>query len=337
MKTFHAFRSVAVLAMTVFFLGSCNTNDVKPQTFSIYLDYWNTSGKTPEIKFDDIKTSKEIKIDFTKTFGGEALGTNLSNVIIDNFRIIDAGSNNYNIESITAYEFRKDINDWKKDVEFTMSFGQSEDISVVLVLDRSESLGKDFASVQTYAIDFIEKVFTDRKVVKMGIVDFADDIKLFPLTTDKEALKTYVKGLKQGKFTNLYQSIDAGIDMLLGSKSQSRVLFTFTDGTDNMAPPNVNPDYLLSRIKSDKNAYKITSFFIGLNGNGDVDTPVLTKLASNGGTASFPTSVAQLKEVFAKFSKVISNVYNLTYTRNQQVINRSSPAKLKFEIATVSK
>ncbi len=336
MKTLKAFRFLSVWAITLL-LASCKSSDVNPANYTIFLDYWNTTGKSPEVKFDDLKTSREIKIDFTKTFGGEAVGTNLSNVTIDNFRIVDANANNYNIESITAYEYRKDINDWKKDVEFTMAYGQSEDISVVLVLDRSESLGADFATVQSYAVDFIDKIFTDRKVVKMGIVDFADDVKTFPLSTDKEALKKYVRGLKQGKFTALYQAVDAGVDMLLGSKSQSRVLFAFTDGTDNMAPPSVNPDYLLGRIKSDKNSYKITSFFIGLNGNGDVDKPVLTKLASNGGTASFPTTVKELKDVFLRFGKVISNVYNLTYTRNQQVISRTSPAKLKFEIRTSAK
>lgn len=131
--------------------------------------------------------------------------------------------------------------------------------------------------------------------------------------------------MKQGKFTALYQSIDAGIDMLMDSKSQSRVLFTFTDGTDNMAPPSVNADYLLNRIKNDKNSYKITSFFIGLNGNGGVDQAVLTKLASNGGSVSFPENVKELKEVFTKFGKVISNVYNLEYIRNQQIISKADP------------
>ncbi|MBK6979197.1 MAG: VWA domain-containing protein [Cytophagaceae bacterium] len=317
-------------------LISCGGNDVNPEnTFQIYLDFWNTTGKNPEVKFDEKNTSREIKIDFSKTFGGETQGSTLTKVIIDNFRIIDASNTNYNIESITAYEYKNDTKDWKKDVEFTMSFSQSEDISVVLVLDRSESLGADFETIKTYAIDFIEKIFTERKVVKMGIVDFADTINQYPLTTDKEALKNYVKGLKQGKFTALYQSIDAGIDMLMDSKSQSRVLFTFTDGTDNMAPPSVNADYLLNRIKNVKNSYKITSFFFGLNGNGGVDQAVLTKLASNGGSVSFPENVKELKEVFTKFGKVIFNVYNLEYIRNQQIISKADPRKLRFEIRTL--
>lgn len=318
-----------------FTLLSCGGSSVKPKSpsFDIYLDFWNTSGSSPEVRFDETKTSREIKIDFSKTFGGFSEGQTLTKVIIDNFRIIDNQNNNYNIESIDAYEFRKDINDWKKDVEFTMAFSQSEDISVVLVLDRSESLGKDFEVIKQYAVDFVEKIFTERKVVKMGIVDFADDIKVYPLSSNKEELKNYIKGLKQGKFTALYNAMDQGIDLLLSSKSQSRVLFTFTDGTDNMAPPTVNADYLVNKIKSDKNSYKISSFCIGLNGNGGVDKTVLNKLAV-GGSASFPETIKELKTVFEKFGRVISNVYNLTYTRNQQMINRNSPAKLRFEIKT---
>jgi Ca-activated chloride channel family protein len=333
LKIAFLFKCVVI---SVFLLSSCNSRDINPKgaNFEIYLDFWNTTGRNPEVRFDELKTSREIKIDFSKTFGGETVGSTFTKVIIDNFRIIDQYSNNYNIESIDAYEFRKDINDWKQDVEFTMDFSQSEDISVVLVLDRSESLGKDFELIKTYAADFIEKIFTERKVVKMGIVDFADTVNEFPLSTNKEELKSYVKNLKQGKFTALYNAVDQGIDMLMGSKSQSRVLFTFTDGTDNMAPPTINQDYLNNKIKSDKNSYKITSFFIGLNGNGGVDKPVLTRLASNGGTASFPETVKELKGVFEKFGRVISNVYNLTYLRNQQQIARTSPAKLKFVIKT---
>ena len=335
MKFKTAFLAV-VLVTTSFLLNSCGGTNVSPnsKTFEIYLDFWNTTGKSPEVRFDDKQTSREIKIDFTKDFGGFAEGTSFTKVVIDNFRIVDNLSNNYNIEKITAYEFRKDINEWKNDTEFTMDFSQSEDISVVMVLDRSKSLGSDFETIKTYASDFVEKVFTDRKTVKMGIVDFADQVNSTPLTDKKETLKSYISGLKAGDFTNLYSAIDTGIEMLQSSKSQSRVLIVFTDGTDNMAPVGVNVDYLVNKIKADKNSYKINSFAIGFQGNGGVDENVLNKLVSNGGIANYPRDVKSLKEVFEKFSKVISNVYNLTYLRNQQVIARTNPAKLKFVIST---
>ncbi len=330
------FSVLSVCTLVVFsLLVSCNgSNNPSPKgkNFEIYLDFWNTTGRTPEVRFDELKTSREIKIDFSKTFAGRAQGSTFTEVIIDNFRIIDGQSNNYNIEKITAFEFRDNINDWKEDVEFTMDFGQSDDISVVMVLDRSESLGEDFKNVQTYATNFVEKIFAERANVKMGIVDFADDIKSLPITANKEGIKTYINGLQQGRFTTLYEAMDIGIDLLQDDDAQSKVLIVFTDGTDNNSKFSITPDFLLGKIRGDQNTYKVSTFTIGLDGKGGIDRPVLQKLASNGGVAEFPQNVNQLEEVFDKFGKVISNVYNLTYTRNQQAIPRNQPAKLKFVI-----
>lgn len=305
--------------------------------FEIYLDFWNTTGRTPEIRFDEMKTSREIKIDFTKTFEGVAEGTSFTKVIIDNFRIVDAATNNYNIKNIDAYEYRDDIKDWKKDVEFTMTHGQSDDISVVLVLDKSNSLGTDFAKIQMFATSFIDKTFAERKNVKIGVVDFADKVDAYPLTNDAAALKNYIMASKQGQFTTLYGATDTAISMLQDDKAQSKVMIIFTDGTDNNSAATITPDYLLTRIKSDKNTYKISSFTIGLEGKGGIDQPVLAKLATNGGISQFPKNVAELEAVFDKFSKVISNVYNLQYLRNQQIIPRTKPAKLKFVIEVEQK
>lgn len=334
------FSSLSVATLFIFtLLVSCNgSKDPSPngRSFEIYLDFWNTTGRSPEVRFDELKTSREIKIDFSKTFEGQAQGSNFTKVIIDNFRIIDDKSNNYNIGKITAFEFRDNINDWKEDVEFTMDYGQSDDISVVLVLDRSESLGNDFKNVQTYATNFVDKIFSERKNVKMGIVDFADEIDSYPITANKESIKSYIGGLQQGKFTTLYEAMDIGIDLLQRDNAQSKVLIVFTDGTDNNSDFKVTPDYLLNKIRGDKNAYKVSTFTIGLDGKGGIDRPVLQKLASNGGVSEFPQNVNQLEQVFEKFGKVISNVYNLTYTRNQQAIPRNQPAKLKFVIQTVN-
>lgn len=336
MKLKTAFLAV-VLATTSFLLNSCGGNNVSPnsKTFEIYLDFWNTTGKSPEIRFDDKQTSREVKIDFTKDFGGYAEGTSFTKVVIDNFRIVDNLSNNYSLDGeIKAYEFRKDINEWKEDLEFKVDHSVSEDISVVMVLDKSKSLGEDFETIKTYANNFVDKVFAERKSVKIGIVDFADQVNSTPITDQKEVLKSYISGLKAGDFTNLYSAIDTGIEMLQSSKSQSRVLIVFTDGTDNMAPVGVNIDYLVNKIKADRNSYKINSFAIGFQGKGGVDEAVLNKLVSNGGIANYPKDIKELKNVFEKFSRVISNVYNLTYRRNQQVISRTAPAKLKFVIPT---
>lgn len=323
------------LLLSVVIFG-CDSNEPGAgNSFQIYLDFWNTTGRNPEIRFDEMKTSKEIKIDFSQTFEGQTEGSQLTKVVIDNFKIVDNQNNNYNIEAIKAYEFRN--NNWKEDVEFTMDFTQTQDVGVVvLVLDRSESLGGDFSKIKEYAMNFIDQTFTTHPEVKMGIVDFSTDVNTYPITNNREALKGYISNLNSDRFTALYQAMDEGVEMLLRYPAQSRILVTFTDGTDNMSDQNYyNLDNILNKIKNDKNTNKIRGFFIGLEGKGGLDTSIPPKLISNGWIVSIPSSAAQVKEVFEKFGKLISNVYHLTYIRNQQVIPRTAPVKLRFDIQTV--
>lgn len=323
------------LLLSVFIFGCDTTEPGAGSSFQIYLDFWNTTGRNPEIRFDEMKTSKEIKIDFSQTFEGQTEGSQLTKVVIDNFKIVDNQNNNYNIEGIKAYEYRN--NNWKEDVEFTMDFTQTQDVGVVvLVLDRSESLGGDFAKIKEYAMDFIDQTFTTHPEVKMGIVDFSTDVHTFPITNNRAALKDYVSNLTSDRFTALYEAMDEGVEMLLRNSAQSRILVTFTDGADNMSDQNYyNLDNILNKIKNDKNTNKIRGFFIGLSGKGGLDETIPPKLISNGWIVSIPTSAGQVKEVFEKFGKLISNVYHLTYIRNQQVIPRTTPVKLRFDIQTV--
>jgi Ca-activated chloride channel family protein len=324
-------KLIKVLLLSVLALG-CGGSDVNPgNTFQIYIDYWNTTGNRPEIKFDEVNTSKEIKIDFSKTFEGQTEGNLFTKVIIDNFKIVDNQSNDYSIESIKAYEYRMASNDWREDVEFTMEYTSSQDVGViVLVLDRSRSLGADFNKIQQYAQDFVDQTFKSHPGVQMGIVDFSTTVKSFPITADKEALKSYIANMQMEQFTALYQAIDEGIEMLSRNQSQSKVLVTFTDGTDNGSDPAYyNPDIFLRKIKSDG---KIRPFFIGLEGDGGLDTGLANTLGRSGWIVNTPKNANQVKEVFDKFGKLISNVYHLTYLRNRQVIPQNSKIKLKFEI-----
>jgi len=320
------------LLLSVVIFGCDSSEPDAGNTFKIYLDFWNTTGRNPEIRFDEIKTSKEIKIDFSQTFEGQTEGNQLTKVVIDNFKIVDNQNNNYNIGAIKAYEYRN--NNWKEDVEFTMDFTQTQDVGVVvLVLDRSESLGNDFSKIKEYAMNFIDQTFTTHPEVKMGIVDFSTDVHTYPISNDREALKSYISNLKSDRFTALYQAMDEGVEMLLRYPAQSRILVTFTDGTDNMSDQNYyNVENILAKIKNDKNTNKIRGFFIGLEGKGGLETGLPSKLASSGWIVSIPTSATQVKDVFEKFGRLISNVYHLTYIRNQQVIPRTTPVKLRFDI-----
>jgi hypothetical protein len=67
MKIRKAFLILKTVLLSIVLI-SCGGGDVNPNgsTVDIYIDFWNTSGKSPEIRFDELKTSREIKIDFTK-------------------------------------------------------------------------------------------------------------------------------------------------------------------------------------------------------------------------------------------------------------------------------
>lgn len=298
--------------------------------FELYIDYWNEHGNTPQISFDEISTSPEVKIDLKKTFTGNAVPPHYSQVIIDNVRIIDELKKNYEIINIEAFEYRDDIEEWKNDVEFIMTFGPVEELDVILTLDASASMGDNFAQVKTYAASFAEKIFDAHAHARVGVVDFSDVIKDLELTENPLEVSNYINQIHQGPFTTLYEAMNTGIDKLSSSNADSKTILTFTDGTDNNSKPQFTPDFLISRLQSENNL--INSFTIGLEGFGGVDKPVLEKLAVNGGVASFPKSISQLETVFNDFSKTIANAYNLTYTRNQQIVPRLEPIKLKFNI-----
>ena len=328
------FKYLSIVSLILMF-GSCGKNGVDPKhpqsrEFELYIDFWNTQGTNPQISFDAVNSSPEVKIDFSKTFAGIAVPPKYTNVIIDNVRIIDDNDINYQIDDIVAYEWREDINDWKIDVEFTMEFTQVQDLLIMMVLDVSASLGTDIDKVKTYAANFITKVLTDIPNARIGIIDFSDEIHSFPPTNNKIALLNYIASLEQGPFTSLYEAVNMGIDFLDNGHAEGKALLVFTDGTDNNSNPEFSPSYLIEKLDNSSFDVAINSFTIGLDGNGGVDKPVLEALAANGGSAAFPDNIDELGTVFEKFSSSIANVYNLTYIRNQQVIPSTDKARLRF-------
>ncbi|MDF9796627.1 Ca-activated chloride channel family protein [Catalinimonas alkaloidigena] len=326
--------------LAILLLAACDKNDDVSELssdFQLYIDFWNPDGSHPEISFDEKNTSNAVRIDFDKTFGGSAVGNTFTEVEIDNFRIIDNSNYNYEINSIRAYEYRDELNDWKEDVEFRMEYETIEDLAVVLVLDRSESLGEDFENVKQYASDFVTQIFAETDQLQVGVVDFADDVNMLPLTSNASEINNYISNLAQGRFTTLYEAVNMGINALNDVSAEAKAVIIFTDGTDNNSNPEYSPQFLASKIRENEGNSKIISFTIGLEGKGGVDRDVLNALSLNGGVATFPNSVNQLQRVFENFSSGIANVYKLTYTRNRQPIPKESPVKLRFNIQTKRK
>ncbi|MEM9916585.1 MAG: vWA domain-containing protein [Bacteroidota bacterium] len=319
-------------------LSACKKEEVSLEsTFELYVEYCNEDGQSPLLSFDGNNSSDEVKIDPSSTFTGELIPPNITNILLNNIRIIDNRSQNYEIKEIQAFEYRDEINDWKEDVEFGMSFDLIEDLDIIMVLDASLSLGEDFDKVKSFASRFVENVFEATPTAEIGIVAFSDELNYLRPTNNRSAVLNYISKMRQGAFTALYDAISMGIDSLSARDARGKALLTFTDGTDNYSIPENAPEALVNKLVDDPNAVKINSFTIGLEGKGGVDTDVLQNLAANRGAAEFPGNIKQLEEVFDKFSKAISNVYNLTYIRNQQVVLKSDPVRLRFLITAEPK
>lgn len=331
----NVFRMLAMGVLVL--LVACDQTDdaVLPRgEFQLYIDFWNPGGDQPEISLDAENTSEFVRIDFEETFEGQATGSSFSEVVIDNFRIIDTENRNYVIDNIRAYEFRNELNGWREDVEFRMDYERVEDMAVVLVLDRSESLGEDFERVKTYATDFVNRLYTEKSQLQVGVVDFADQVSSLQLSRNGADVNTYISELKQGRFTSLYDAMNRGINMLNEVNAESKALVVFTDGTDNNSNVEFSPAFLEDRLRNSEEKIKISSFAIGLEGKGGVDQHVLQALSLNGGIAAFPNNLQQLERVFEDFSGGIANVYRLTYTRNRQSIPENKPVRLRFDITT---
>lgn len=318
------------LLLIIVAIGCKKTVDPGRQ-FELHMSFWNPSGTNPQVKFDETATSKEIKIDFTKRFTSIAEAPSYTKVIIDNFRIIDEANSNYNIQSIQAFEYKDETKKWQEDVEFTMKHGSVRDLAVVMVLDQSSSLGTDFLKVKEYAKAFVDQTFLNAPGTKMSIVSFSTTITASRFTTNKDEIKRTIDAMKQEEFTSLYDAMNTGVNLMQTIEAEAKVMLTFTDGVDNNSKVATS-ETLINTLKNDNSKAKISSFTIGLEGKGTVDQDILKKLALNGGVAEFPRSVVELQRVFTRFSRSVSNVYNLTYLRNQQPIAQIQAKKLKFII-----
>ena len=206
-----------------------------------------------------------------------------------------------------------------------------------MVLDASASLGDDFEKIQSYAADFARRIYDEAPNANVGVIQFSDVINKLQMTNDPKDVYEYIGNMQQGNFTTLYEAMDMGISDLENSNADGRTILTLTDGTDNNSGPSFTPSSLKNKLNDPNTTTPINSFTIGLEGNGGVDVAVLQDLAANGGVAEFPKNITQLGVVFNTFSSTISNVYNLTYLRNQQIVSPNDPLQLKFVIKARAK
>lgn len=119
-------------------------------------------------------------------------------------------------------------------------------IEIMVTLDMSGSMEAAdirptrFSATKSVVRDFIDRRPNDR----IGAVVFGRDAyTLLPLTTDREALRTALRGLRldqiDGRGTAIGNAVGVSLNRLKRSKAKSKVIILLTDGESNAG--NVSP------------------------------------------------------------------------------------------------
>ncbi len=322
---------LVALSIVPLFFWACNDSDnilapgeTRKQTnkFTVWGDYTNSTGSSPVFQFN-ADSSDVANVSFASI--ETTVAAQQVTIKIKNISLADS-LGNYVIESNNAIvvEEKRENRIWINDAEFSHDHKALTKIAVVLVLDISGSLGEDFVSLKQFATEFVQIINENIPDAQIGLVVFSSAIETMPLTTNIAAVEQFIKNLDQGaNSTALYDAMAQGINILNGVTVDGKALVTFTDGADNFSGIS-SSDVITQLTGSD-----IKSFTIGLTGKGNLDSQILTELAVSGVSKS-ANSLTILQSVFQRFSREITNVYNVTYTRNMQPIQ--SPMPIRFVI-----
>ena len=119
-------------------------------------------------------------------------------------------------------------------------------IEIILTLDMSRSMEAAdirptrFKATKSVVRDFIDRRPNDRIG---GVVFGRDAYTLLPLTTDREALRTALRGLQldqiDGRGTAIGNAVGVSLNRLKRSRAKSKVMILLTDGESNAG--NVSP------------------------------------------------------------------------------------------------
>ncbi|MEM7138053.1 MAG: VWA domain-containing protein [Myxococcota bacterium] len=150
-------------------------------------------------------------------------------------------------------------------------------IEIMLTLDMSQSMKAAdirptrFTATKSVVRDFINRRPNDR----IGAVVFGvEAYTLLPLTTDREALRTALRGLEleqiDGRGTAIGNAVGVSLNRLKRSRAKSKVLILLTDGESNAG--NVSPSQAAELAEAMK--VKIFPILMGVSDGAPVQNGV---------------------------------------------------------------
>lgn len=176
-------------------------------------------------------------------------------------------------------------------------------IEIILTLDMSGSMAAAdirptrFKATQAVVRDFIDRRSNDR----IGAVVFGwDAYTLLPLTTDREALRTALRGLTldqvDGRGTAIGNAVGVSLNRLKRSRAKSKVMILLTDGESNAG--NVSPSQAADLARAME--VKIYPILMGVSDTAPVQQGTGLFGRAIFGTANYPVNPELLEEMADK-------------------------------------
>lgn len=177
---------------------------------------------------------------------------------------------------------------------------EASGIEIILTLDMSGSMEAAdirptrFRATKAVVRDFINRRPNDR----IGAVVFGRDAyTLLPLTTDREALRNVLRGLKldqiDGRGTAIGNAVGVSLNRLKRSRAKSKVIILLTDGESNAG--NVSPSQAAELASA--MGVKIYPILMGVSDEAPVQQGTGIFGRAIFGSANFPVNPELLQEM----------------------------------------
>jgi len=193
---------------------------------------------------------------------------------------------------------------------------------VVLIIDRSGSMANDNRMTNAIgaAKGFVDLM--DMTKHRVAVVDYSDSARSYPFTTDTEAVKNYINGIREGGNTATGGAIQKAIEMLADHRPEAQpVIVIMTDGAATVGGSGLDAyDYAKLKAMEAKDAGIIfyTIALLGPNEDPESSSPnkLLKEMATTSSHHHFVLGSAGLGEIYAAIVSEIgmASAYNVVVT-----------------------
>jgi len=335
---------IFLLLMITLYIGCQGEEEMPiddPPGFIIEGSYFNDT--SPMFAIDPL--DEEIKVT-ADDVSCTPISDNEVRISIKNVTLTDE---DYNYEMFDMSVAERSNGRWIIDPDFSDSFADVTEASIVLAMQSSES-GNDPNSadeilelIKDCAKKLLPNLISSKVNFRLALIEYADDVALLhdfsndffneSIKNEFDAAITEIE-LKPDELKNLAGALDLSVDILAPQEADYKAIFIIGDGRDNEGSVDRED------VKNYMRANNITNVFCvgaskdpnNLPGDGEY---IFEELASMGdGFLKISTYETNVIEVYDSCYKHIPNVYDLEYIR---ALNASESVELQWSLSVQTK